>query len=91
MMMNAQCTIQYHVGVDDRIYYTLHRITLFVSSGLVGLPPDIPQISFSAALTIPVLEAGTIAFDKILVNDGHGYDPETGECRSLKIVIILQL
>lgn len=46
--------------------------------GPVGLPPEIPQISFSAALTIPVLEAGTIPFDKILVNDGHGYDPETG-------------
>lgn len=46
--------------------------------GPVGLPPEVPQISFSAALSIPVLEAGTIQFDKILVNDGHAYDPETG-------------
>ncbi|XP_018430899.1 PREDICTED: EMILIN-1-like [Nanorana parkeri] len=46
--------------------------------GPTGPAPDTPEISFSAALTIPVLEAGTIPFDKLLVNDGNAYDAETG-------------
>ncbi|KAM9315722.1 EMILIN-1 [Gastrophryne carolinensis] len=46
--------------------------------GPIGLPPDIPEISFSAALTVPVNEPGTVQFDKVLVNDGNGYDAITG-------------
>ncbi|XP_068135882.1 EMILIN-1 [Hyperolius riggenbachi] len=46
--------------------------------GPVGLPPVVPLISFSAALTIPVSETGTVRFDKMLVNDGDSYDPSTG-------------
>ncbi|XP_062822743.1 EMILIN-1-like [Anolis carolinensis] len=37
-----------------------------------------PQVSFSAALTSRHVEAGTIVFDQVLVNDGDFYDPHTG-------------
>ncbi|XP_044134620.1 EMILIN-1 isoform X1 [Bufo gargarizans] len=46
--------------------------------GPIGMPPDVPQISFSAALTYPLTEPGTIGFDKLLVNDGNAYDASTG-------------
>nr|XP_060610776.1 EMILIN-1 [Anolis sagrei ordinatus] len=60
------------------------------STGFVG-PPGLPgeqglpgpagrmaQVSFSAALTSRHVEAGTIVFDRVLVNDGDFYDPHTG-------------
>ncbi|XP_074156252.1 EMILIN-1 [Sminthopsis crassicaudata] len=37
-----------------------------------------PRVSFSAALSSPRTEPGTVAFDKVLLNDGGCYDPETG-------------
>ncbi|XP_041108723.1 EMILIN-1-like [Polyodon spathula] len=46
--------------------------------GLSGLNALVPRVSFSAALTYPQVDAGTILFDKVLVNDGHFYDPSTG-------------
>ncbi|XP_058880736.1 EMILIN-1-A-like isoform X2 [Acipenser ruthenus] len=46
--------------------------------GLPGLDASLPKVSFSAALTYPQVDAGTILFDKVLVNDGHFYDPSTG-------------
>ncbi|KAK6488866.1 EMILIN-1-like isoform X1 [Huso huso] len=46
--------------------------------GLPGLYTSVPRVSFSAALTYPQVDAGTILFDKVLVNDGHFYDPSTG-------------
>ncbi|MGH0150054.1 UNVERIFIED_CONTAM: hypothetical protein FKN15_020477 [Acipenser sinensis] len=47
--------------------------------GLPGLYTSVPRVSFSAALTYPQVDAGTILFDKVLVNDGHFYDPSTGK------------
>ncbi|KAG8431781.1 hypothetical protein GDO86_019953 [Hymenochirus boettgeri] len=38
----------------------------------------VPEVSFSAALSYPQLDPGTIAFDKVLVNDGNAYDPSSG-------------
>ncbi|KAM3931424.1 EMILIN-1 isoform 1-T2 [Leptodactylus fuscus] len=46
--------------------------------GPIGLPLDVLHISFSAALTYPLTEPGTIAFDKLLVNDGNAYDASSG-------------
>ncbi|CAH2245188.1 EMILIN-1 [Pelobates cultripes] len=46
--------------------------------GPIGDVVYVPHISFSAALTYPQVDPGTIAFDKILVNDGNGYDPSSG-------------
>ncbi|XP_056410076.1 EMILIN-1 [Hyla sarda] len=46
--------------------------------GPMGLPADLLQVSFSAALTYPLTEPGTIGFDKLLVNDGNAYDASTG-------------
>ncbi|XP_043839749.1 EMILIN-1 isoform X2 [Dromiciops gliroides] len=37
-----------------------------------------PRVSFSAALSSPRTEPGTVPFDKVLLNDGGSYDPETG-------------
>ncbi|XP_069574496.1 EMILIN-1b [Brachyistius frenatus] len=47
-------------------------------TGLPGVDAHVPRLSFSAALTVPVDRAGTIVFDKILVNKGDFYDPRTG-------------
>nr|XP_029543337.1 EMILIN-1 [Oncorhynchus nerka] len=46
--------------------------------GMPGVDANVPKLSFSAALTYPVLNAGTIVFDKIFVNEGEFYDPRTG-------------
>ncbi|MBN3296448.1 EMILIN-1b [Amia ocellicauda] len=46
--------------------------------GLPGMDASVPQVSFSAGLTNPQVNPGTIIFDKILVNDGDSYNPATG-------------
>ncbi|KAJ1158488.1 hypothetical protein NDU88_011185 [Pleurodeles waltl] len=47
-------------------------------TGLVGEAARVPRVSFSAALTYPQVDPGTVVFDKVLVNDGSYYDPYTG-------------
>lgn len=37
-----------------------------------------PRVAFSAALSLPRSEPGTVPFDRVLLNDGGYYDPETG-------------
>ncbi|KTF76494.1 hypothetical protein cypCar_00026916 [Cyprinus carpio] len=46
--------------------------------GMAGADANIPRLSFSAALTNPMVTSGTIIFDKILVNEGNYYNPQTG-------------
>uniref|UniRef100_UPI00398E6A85 EMILIN-1-A-like n=1 Tax=Pristiophorus japonicus TaxID=55135 RepID=UPI00398E6A85 len=46
--------------------------------GRPGEDAYIERISFSAALTIPQLNPGTILFDNVLVNEGGHYNPNTG-------------
>ncbi|XP_056624229.1 EMILIN-1b isoform X1 [Triplophysa dalaica] len=46
--------------------------------GQAGADADIPRMSFSAALTYPMVTSGTIIFDKIFVNEGNFYNPRTG-------------
>ncbi|XP_041063886.1 EMILIN-1-like [Carcharodon carcharias] len=72
------------------IYTEIHDFTSQDFIGIEGPPgPPGPQgpagedafierISFSAALTTPQLNPGTILFDKVLVNEGSHYDPSTG-------------
>lgn len=38
-----------------------------------------PRVAFSAALSLPRSEPGTVPFDRVLLNDGGFYDPETGK------------
>lgn len=38
-----------------------------------------PRVAFSAALSLPRSEPGTVPFDRVLLNDGGYYDPETGK------------
>ncbi|XP_053239883.1 EMILIN-1 isoform X2 [Podarcis raffonei] len=46
--------------------------------GLPGPPGTTPKVSFTAALTARHVETGTIAFDRVLLNDGDAYDPKSG-------------
>ncbi|XP_006880763.1 PREDICTED: EMILIN-1 [Elephantulus edwardii] len=47
--------------------------------GVEGAPAvSLPRVAFSAALSLPRSEPGTVPFDRVLVNDGGYYDPETG-------------
>ncbi|XP_023694540.2 EMILIN-1b [Paramormyrops kingsleyae] len=46
--------------------------------GLAGADAHVPQLSFSAALTYPKVTSGTIIFDKVFVNKGDFYNPQTG-------------
>lgn len=48
-------------------------------SGVEGAPAaPVPRVAFSAALSLPRSEPGTVPFDRVLLNDGGYYDPETG-------------
>ncbi|XP_006835268.1 PREDICTED: EMILIN-1 [Chrysochloris asiatica] len=47
--------------------------------GVEGAPAiSAPRVAFSAALSLPRSEPGTVPFDRVLLNDGGYYDPETG-------------
>lgn len=47
--------------------------------GVEGAPAAaVPRVAFSAALSLPRSEPGTVPFDRVLLNDGNYYDPETG-------------
>ncbi|KAL2082557.1 hypothetical protein ACEWY4_022375 [Coilia grayii] len=46
--------------------------------GPPGKDAHVPRLSFSAALTRPQTTAGTIVFNKILVNEGRAYNERTG-------------
>ncbi|VFV37203.1 low quality protein: emilin-1-like [Lynx pardinus] len=47
--------------------------------GVEGAPAaPAPLVAFSAALSLPRSEPGTVPFDRVLLNDGGYYDPETG-------------
>ncbi|KAM5292697.1 EMILIN-1 [Ctenodactylus gundi] len=47
--------------------------------GVEGAPAvSVPRVAFSAALSLPRSEPGTVPFDRVLLNDGGFYDPETG-------------
>ncbi|XP_038607151.1 EMILIN-1 [Tachyglossus aculeatus] len=46
--------------------------------GAMGLAAPVSRVAFSAALGSPRSEPGTIPFDKVLLNDGGFYDPQTG-------------
>ncbi|XP_004619014.2 EMILIN-1 [Sorex araneus] len=47
--------------------------------GVEGAPAvSGPRVAFSAALSLPRSEPGTVPFDRVLLNDGGYYDPVTG-------------
>ncbi|CAG5849348.1 unnamed protein product [Menidia menidia] len=46
--------------------------------GFPGVDANANRLSFSAALTVPMDNPGTIVFDKIFVNEGGFYNPTTG-------------
>ncbi|XP_053565378.1 EMILIN-1 [Bombina bombina] len=46
--------------------------------GPIGQTLQVPHIAFSAGLSYPQLDPGTVAFDRVLVNDGEAYNPATG-------------
>lgn len=45
---------------------------------MAGADANTQRLSFSAALTNPMVTSGTIIFDKIFVNEGDFYNPRTG-------------
>lgn len=52
---------------------------ILLYSGVEGAPAaPVPRVAFSAALSLPRSEPGTVPFDRVLLNDGGYYDPETG-------------
>ncbi|KAL1253881.1 hypothetical protein QQF64_016110 [Cirrhinus molitorella] len=46
--------------------------------GPSGEDAHVPRMSFSAALTRPQPNAGTIVFNKVFVNERNAYNPQTG-------------
>ncbi|XP_016351882.1 EMILIN-1-like [Sinocyclocheilus anshuiensis] len=46
--------------------------------GPPGEDANVPRLSFSAALTRPQPNAGTIVFNKVFVNERKAYNPKTG-------------
>ncbi|KAJ8410302.1 hypothetical protein AAFF_G00202830 [Aldrovandia affinis] len=46
--------------------------------GQDGSDANVPRLSFSAALTYPQVNSGTIIFNKVFVNEGEFYNPKTG-------------
>ncbi|XP_036398618.1 EMILIN-1-like [Megalops cyprinoides] len=46
--------------------------------GMPGADAHVPRLSFSAALTYPQTNPGTIVFNKVFVNEGDFYNPQNG-------------
>ncbi|XP_070844098.1 EMILIN-1-A [Chaetodon trifascialis] len=46
--------------------------------GPAGSDAHVPRLSFSAALTRPMRNAGTIVFNEVFVNENNAYNPRTG-------------
>lgn len=46
--------------------------------GLAGSDAHVPRLSFSAALTRPMRNTGTIVFNDVFVNEKNVYNPRTG-------------
>ncbi|XP_070705845.1 EMILIN-1-A [Pempheris klunzingeri] len=46
--------------------------------GLAGSDAHVPRLSFSAALTRPMRNPGTIVFNEVFVNEDNAYNPKTG-------------
>lgn len=46
--------------------------------GPAGSDAHVPRLSFSAALTRPMRNAGTIVFNEVFVNENKVYNPKTG-------------
>ncbi|TMS12445.1 EMILIN-1 [Larimichthys crocea] len=46
--------------------------------GLAGSDAHVPRLSFSAALTRPMRNSGTIVFNEVFVNENNVYNPRTG-------------
>ncbi|KAF3702590.1 EMILIN-1 Elastin microfibril interface-located protein 1 [Channa argus] len=46
--------------------------------GPAGSDAHVPRLSFSAALTRPMRDTGTILFNEVLVNENSVYDPTSG-------------
>ncbi|KAJ8288690.1 hypothetical protein COCON_G00013490 [Conger conger] len=46
--------------------------------GMPGADANVPRVSFSAGLTYPHVNPGTILFNKVFVNEGEFYNPQTG-------------
>lgn len=47
-------------------------------TGPPGKDAHVPRLSFSAALTRPQANAGTIVFNKVFVNEWKAYNAKTG-------------
>ena len=63
--------------ITDNVFLNIPPI--ISQSGLPGADAHMPKLSFSAALTNPMVNAGTIVFDKVFVNEGEFYNPRTGD------------
>ncbi|KAI1895854.1 hypothetical protein AGOR_G00111050 [Albula goreensis] len=46
--------------------------------GMPGADANVPRLAFSAALTYPQVNPGTIVFNKVFLNEGEFYNPQTG-------------
>ncbi|XP_041831732.1 EMILIN-1a [Melanotaenia boesemani] len=46
--------------------------------GRAGSDAHVPRLSFSAALTRPMRDSGTIMFNEVFVNERNAYNPKTG-------------
>ncbi|KAJ8393043.1 hypothetical protein AAFF_G00069470 [Aldrovandia affinis] len=47
-------------------------------NGMPGSDANVHRLAFSAALTYPHISAGTIVFNKVFINEGEFYNPQTG-------------
>ncbi|KAI2652109.1 EMILIN-1 [Labeo rohita] len=66
---------------NSSILNVLKEFQSFTEQDFIGPPGEdanVPRLSFSAALTRPQPSAGTIVFNKVFVNEGKAYDPNTG-------------
>uniref|UniRef100_A0A8B9GRS0 Elastin microfibril interfacer 1b n=1 Tax=Astyanax mexicanus TaxID=7994 RepID=A0A8B9GRS0_ASTMX len=68
-------------GTQSQTSYKSNSYILFyykIYIGLPGLDASVPNIAFSAALTKPMGNSGTIVFDKLFANEGDFYNANTG-------------
>lgn len=78
-----KCSTNKFIFLKINIFFSI----LLLLTGPPGEDANVPRLSFSAALTRPQPNAGTIVFNKVFVNERKAYNSKTGVYVKDKLIV----